>query len=181
MTVKEIREKIKGDKKMIIILAVGSFGMILLLISSFTGNANDKKTQSAEKTTLAAVSDFSVSEVENALEEKLRNMVNGIKGAGNADVMVTVASSGEYVYAENQKTQSDDNSLSEDREIVIHKSTGNGDSGLVISVKSPSILGVAVICDGGESAVVASEIKNMVTSLFGIGSDRVYVGARSAK
>ena len=66
--------------------------------------------------------------------------------------------------------------MSEDSEIVIYESQNGVDEGLVISIKSPDVIGVAIVCEGGESSVVKAEITKLVTSLFGIGADRVYVG-----
>ena len=36
--------------------------------------------------------------------------------------------------------------------------------------------GVAVVCEGGESAAVQAEISALVGALLGIGSHRIYVG-----
>lgn len=182
MTIHEIKDKLKQDKKLVLIFLCGGIGLIFLFISSITGSGikreSQANTQDAEK---SIISDISVNDMEHILEEKLSDMIGDVKGAGSAEVMISIASSGEIVYAENQKKESRDTFLSEDKEIVICKPNGNDDAGLVISIRGPDIRGVAVICDGGESAVVVSEIKKLVTSLFGIGSDRVYVGEKSAK
>ena len=83
------------------------------------------------------------------------------------------------MYAENIKKENDSNSVSEDSEIVVYESQNGADAGLVVSIRSPDIIGVAIICEGGESSVVKAEITKLVTSLFGIGSDRVYVGNKA--
>lgn len=180
MKLKALSDKIKQDKKILIPALLGALGLVMLLISSSFSAESSEKKEIDEQTPVSGVT-VSVSDVEQALENKLEAMIGGVKGAGSAKVMVTLLSSGEYVYAENTKDEKSDNKQSLDSEIVIYEASDGSDSGLVISVKSPEILGVAVICDGGGSAVVRSEIKSMVTSLFGITSDRVYVGTKSTE
>lgn len=178
MNIKEMLDKLKSDKKTAIIVLVGILGIFLLAMSNFSSekniNTNEDKVQSEETSSLT------VDDIEEKLEKRLGEMISQISGAGNVKVMVTVASAGEYVYAQNEKKESDGNSSSADSEIVIYDSS-NGDNALVVSIKSPDVLGVAVICEGGGSAVIKSEITKLVTSLFGIGSDRVYVGSKALK
>ncbi|MCD7774630.1 MAG: hypothetical protein LUG85_02170 [Clostridiales bacterium] len=172
---KDFLEKIKRDKKLIIIMAVGLFGAVLLLVSSF--DIDGDTAESSEETDCEPIV-ISSEDIEESLESRLKNMVESIDGAGNAEVMISVDSTGEYVYAENTKSDEDADSYSGENEIVIFEQSDGSDAGLIISVKNPEIRGVAVICDGGDSSSVKAEITKMVTNLFGIGSDRVYVGAK---
>jgi len=45
----------------------------------------------------------------------------------------------------------------------------------VIETKPPEVLGVTVVCDGGESDRVKRELVDMLTALFNIGSNRVAI------
>lgn len=173
----ELLDKLKKDKKLLIIAAVGILGIIILFVGSLKESGGRGSSQQAES--VPEERTMTAADIEEVLEEKLTAIVSQISGAGAVKVMVTVNSSGEYVYAQNSKTKNDSDSSSNDSEIVIYESAGKGDNGLVISVKNPEILGVAVLCDGGESAVIKSEVVQLVTSLFGIGSDRVYVGKKA--
>ncbi len=183
MKAKEIFEKVKGDKKLLIIAAAGFIGIIMLVLGGFSerNNAVSHKENADINSVNGAENEktLTASDIEDFLEKKLTAIISDVSGAGKVNVMVTVGSSGEYIYAENSKTKNDSDSSSKDSEIVIYESADKGDNGLVISVKSPEILGVAVLCEGGESSVVKSEIVKLVTSLFGIGSDRVYVGRKA--
>ena len=175
MNFKDIISKVKEDKKTLVIIAVGILGIFLLAFSNYFADTDiDSNEDKVDETVAQPISTESI---EKKLEERLTQIVSSVKGAGNTQVMVTVASAGEYVYAENKKYDKDSDSTSTDTEIVVFEQT-DSDTGLVISIKSPDVLGVAVICEGGDSAVVKSEITNLVTSLFGIGADRVYVGSK---
>lgn len=176
MTGQNLIEKIRQDKKLLLVMLIGISGAIMLI---FVGLGSEKQSVPDEKEQTTNVAIISTSEIENMLEEKLISIISLVKGAGKAKAVVTVGSAGEYVYAENIKKESDSNSVSEDSEIVIYESDNGVDSGLVVSIKGPDIIGVAIVCEGGESAVVKSEITKLVTSLFGIGSDRVYVGSKT--
>lgn len=169
-------DRIRQDKKLLIVVIIGLVGAVMLI---FVGSDTEKETFDDVSETTTKTSISSTSDIEKVLEEKLISIISQVKGAGKASAVVTVGSSGEYVYAENVKKESDSNSMSQDSEIVIYESQNGVDSGLVISIKGPDIIGVAIVCEGGESSVVKAEITKLVTSLFGIGSDRVYVGSKA--
>lgn len=175
MNYKNIITEIKKDKKTVIIITVGILGIILLALSNYSKNDNINSIEDNidDVQTTAITSE----NIEAKLEKKLVSLLSSIKGVGNVSVMVTVSSTGEYVYAENKKYDKDSDSVSTDTEIVLFEENDN-DTGLIISVKNPDILGVAVVCEGGDNAVVKSEITQLITSLFGIGSNRVYVGSK---
>lgn len=178
MQISEIINNLKNDKKNLIIIFVGFLGIILLAISNFS--SNDSINTNEDKVKNEANDIFTVEQIESNLEERLSETISKLSGVRDVTVMVSISSAGEYVYAKNDKSESDSDSSSLDSEIVIYDS-GENDSGLIVTIKSPDVLGVAVVCEGGEKAVIKSEIIQLVTSLFGIGSDRVYVGAKSSK
>lgn len=176
MNYKAITEKIKvliSDKKISAVLVAIVLVFIILLI-----NNTEEKTKmpvNAETTTMVSV--LSINDIQSEIEKQLEEMIKNVHGAGNVRVMVSLSSSGEYIYAENSKKENNGDKQLQDNEIVIYESDNGSDEGLIVSVKSPEISGVAVVCDGGNSSVVRSEITELVTSLFGIGADRVYVGS----
>lgn len=175
--IQNIIEKIRQDKKLLIVMMIGLVGAVMLI---FAGSEPEKKAnanQIIEDKSAEVVN--STADIEKLLEDKLISIVSQVKGAGKISAVVTVGSSGEYVYAENYREENDDGSVSKDSEIVIYESQDGVDSGLIISKKNPDITGVAIVCEGGDSSVIKAEITNLVTSLFGIGYDRVYVGSKA--
>lgn len=176
MEIQNLVDKIRQDKKLMFIFILGFTGVMVLVFMNFCSE-KEPSENTIETETTALVS--STQDIEKMLEKKLEDIISEIKGAGNTRAVVSVSSSGEYVYAENMKKENSNDSISEDSEIVIYESQNGTDAGLVISIRSPDIIGVAIICEGGESSVVKAEITKLVTSLFGIGSDRVYVGNKA--
>lgn len=176
MNYKAITEKIKvlmSDKKISAILVA----IVLVFIILFINNTEEKTKMPVNAETTTAVSVLSINDIQSEIEKQLEEMIKNVHGAGNVRVMVSLSSSGEYIYAENSKKENNGDKQLQDNEIVIYESDNGSDEGLIVSVKSPEISGVAVVCDGGNSSVVRSEITELVTSLFGIGADRVYVGS----
>ncbi len=178
MKINELLEKLKIDKKSAIVLLIGIFGIFLLGISTFFSNENINTNE--DKVETEVTTSISSEMIESKLEERLEDTISQLSGVGSVTVMVSVASAGEYVYAQNTKNEKDSDKYASDSEIIIYEDE-NGETALVVSIKCPEILGVAVICDGGSSSVIKSEITQLVTSLFGIGSDRVYVGSKASK
>ncbi len=178
MNTEKIAEKFRNDKKLILIIIIGLVGVLVLL---FSGSSDDtENTAQSEENNFSANASLTVlsaNETEKILAEKVENLVSQLYGAGEVTAEVSVSSSCEYIYAENVNSEIDSQySSSEDREFVIY--SDDAENGLLICIKNPEILGVAVICQGAESSVVRAEVTELVTSLFGIGSDKVYVGKK---
>lgn len=176
MKMEEFVGKLKNDKKMIVVVCIGIIGVLILMFLGNDSTSDNENEVGGEETTISNVS--SIDDIENKLETKLTEIISEIEGVGEVSVVVTVASSDSYIFAENVKSDNDSDSFSSDREIIIYQGK-DGDDGLKIGIRSPDVLGVAVVCQGAASSVVKSEITGLVTSLFGIGSDRVYVGNMS--
>ena len=176
MEIQNLINKIRQDKKLMFIFILGFTGVLMLVfMNSYSKKESAENIIETETTPIVC----STYDMEKLLEKKLEDVISEVNGAGKTKAVVSVSSSGEYVYAKNVKKENDNDSVSEDSEIVIYESQNGTDAGLVISIRSPDIIGVAIICEGGESSVVKAEITKLVTSLFGIGSDRVYVGNKA--
>ena len=169
----EMIEKIRNlkDKKKLLFIAV-FICLIMLILLSYGSSETEK---SPESTTSSVIVDEQAQ-----TQKKLEEIIARIDGVGNVSVMITYGSSGEYVYAENSKSESNGDKQSVNSEIVLHESPEGNDEGLIVSVKNPDISGVAVVCDGGYSMKIKAEITELVTRLFGIGADRVYVGTNAS-
>ncbi|MBQ6830984.1 MAG: hypothetical protein IJO59_07685 [Clostridia bacterium] len=119
-------------------------------------------------------------------EEKLRTIVSSIQGAGQCRVMITLENGVEYVYATEQKTNTDrqedsgqdSNKViqrddSEEKVIVID--SDNGREGLLVTEIQPTIKGVVIVCEGGDDKTVCERIVQAVTVVLNVSSKRVCV------
>ena len=89
----------------------------------------------------------SLSEYKEELEERLEKLCSEVDGVGRCTVMVTFLRGEENTYKGSQLTES----------------------------KPPRVLGVTVVCDGGDSTAVRARISQMLCALFDIGANRVAV------
>lgn len=161
--INKVKERIKSDKRLAIIVAVGILGILMLTLSSFFDK--EKKDVSVEPQ-----SEKNLSEYEQSIEKRLSELISSIEGAGKTQVMITLDSGDENVYA----TEDKGNETSYERSYVVIKQDGD-EGGMLLKVTEPEIRGVAVVCEGADSAKVRQEITGTVTAVLGIGTSRVNI------
>ena len=167
----KIVDKIKSDKRLAIIVIIGIVGILLLTLSELIPTKDKTSEAQTQKDTqqTATYADY-----EESIEKRLAALVSSISGAGNVKVMVTLDSENENVYAVEQKSNSSDSSSSDEKKYVIINKDGD-DDGLLLKIVEPEIRGVAIVCDGADSASVRQEIIKTVTAVLGISSNRVNI------
>ncbi len=164
-TVQKILEKIKRDKRIAIIVCIGLVGIILLTLSELMPQKSDAKQNEKSEN----VTDIRDSYEEN-IEKRLTSIVSSIDGAGRTEVMVTLASGDENVYAVKEKSSDG----SKEREYIVIDSDKN-ESGLLLKVIEPEIRGVAIVCEGADSAKIRQEIISSVSAVLGISTNRISI------
>ena len=171
MKLSKLKETIKNDKKLAVLLVIGVIGVMLLAISEIeTKPENDESGKADIKVTQETY--------EKELEKRLEKIVASVDGAGRAQVMITLKSSEENKYAvnsssENQISDGKSNSKSSNDYVVIDSSSG--DSCVVLRTESPKIQGVVVVCDGGDNSKVKNDVTNAVSALLGINVNHISV------
>lgn len=177
-----IAEKLKADKKLLIIMLIGFLGILILLFSEIGSKPDNEKVKDELTTEIQNQSNCEYTYVED-VEKKLGDLIRSIEGAGRAKVMVTLENGVEQVYASQDKTRSSsssgetsfEESLDKENQYIIIKSSDDGEKGLIVKIIQPSIRGVAVVCDGADSAVVKQNIVETVTAVLGISSAKVSI------
>ncbi len=159
---------LQDEKKRVnLLLSVGLAGLLLMALSEWLPE---------EKNTASEVQDPVLTELESdyalQLEERLQALISHMEGVGKVEVMVTLASGEESVYATDNQTQAD-GSMSTNHVLL-------GNDGLVQTVQSPRVLGVAVLCEGGGEAAVQNRVSTLVESLTGIGANHITVDKMTA-
>lgn len=169
ITFEKLKSIISADKR-VIILAVILLCILIILISN-----NDKEKQ-GENT-------LDTDEYISSVEARVENIVKTIDGAGECDVMIGLHSSGESIYVKENKKSSDstaDTNKSESEDCVITMSDSDGNEyALVRKELMPEISGVTVVCDGGDDKSVKNNVIIAVSTVLGIGSNKVCVIAKA--
>ena len=146
------------------IALLGIIGALLLLLAELWP-APRSAAQSAVSQPSADTVIFSY---EQQLEQRLGQLIMQVNGAGNTQVMVTVISGEETIYARDiqQKGEGDTTET--------HVLTGDG-SALPETTLSPVICGVAVVCEGGGDVATVARITEMLSALLDLPTNRISV------
>lgn len=156
----------KNLRYIIIILAV-----MLILVVFFTPSDNDK--QQVVETSVSA------DEYAGLLENSIADTVKSIVG-GKPTVMVTLKSGTEYVYANEEKSDTDeDESESRVKDSIEKKVVVLDDNGkevpLTVTEIMPEVKGIVIVCNGGNDSAVQTLIRNTISVALGVESDCVCV------
>lgn len=168
---KEIIDKIKDFLKKENVLKaaifIGIIGMILILVSNInSGDEKDEEISLAEENI-----DFTLSETySKKMESELKEILVSIDGVGKANVLLTITSTEEYVYAETIKNNS---SGSENDYVIIDG--GSKKEALIKKINTPQISGVVIVCEGGGNAKTCEKIYKSVSTALGIPTTKIYV------
>ena len=141
-------------KYVLIILLVG---LILLLLP--TGSKTKVKTAQA-----SPVSEQTQTQTIQAEEQRLTTLLQQINGAGQVQVLLSYRCSAERELATDGAG-----------EPTIISAGGGAQEAVELKTVSPQYLGAVVVCDGADSASVRLAIIQAVSSLTGLGSNKIAV------
>ena len=146
----------------IIGLAVGVFLLI------YGGGVFEKEEKSTEALMSSA---YDEATYEASLVEKVERVCKKVRGAGDVSVAVTLDGSYRAIYAQNLAEGSNSK-----REYFLIGS-GSSEKALLLGYSPPEILGVAIVCEGGESSIVRAEIISLVSALLDLPTNKIYVAS----
>lgn len=157
-------KSLKHKERYIVIACV--LGVALILLSELvpSGNSSTKKADDG-----VDYQEYIVS-----LEEKTQDIISSIEGVGKCKVMITLCETDESFYAANIEENTDSGHISKKNEYVFYEDNNN-DSPVLIKQTFPKVMGVAVVCQGGDNAFVKERVISAVSSLFGISSAKISV------
>lgn len=104
-------------------------------------------------------------------EERLRQILSQIEGAGKVEVLLTPLAGEETVY----QTDEDLSANGDRMETVIITDAQRAQHGLVKQVNPPVYLGAVVVCQGADRATVRLAIVEAVANATGLGADKISV------
>ena len=111
-------------------------------------------------------------------------LFGGRQGAGKVQVMITLESAGETVYArdeqsDTQTTQDGSDGVTDRKESYksehIIVDAADGKQPLVETHIEPEVKGVAVVCEGGDDITVIKRITDLVSVVLGLSTNRICV------
>ncbi len=166
----------EGDKKSFIIkIAVLAGAGVLLIVLGNTWMQN--RTAKKETAARSVSASEELHTYQKSLEEEIAALCASVSGAGRVTVAVTLSGGFTYEYATDYKTQSGGGSS----EVYVTAGSGSSESPIYLSVKPPGIAGIGVVCDGGGDASVRRELISLLSAAYGVGTNKIYVTASSAR
>lgn len=174
--IKNLKEKyISGGKKSgLVVIAI--VGILFILLASGSGGKEAK----------VQVKDENDKEYSKQLEEKIGQIVTAVTGDKSPVVAVTLETGREYIYANQNTTDSNrsedskgentanEESVKSSEEYIIVKNSDGGESPLIITEKKPIVRGVAIVCEGINTGTEESII-NSLTSMLDIPSRKISI------
>ena len=149
-----------------LLLVLGVAGMLLLALSEWLpARTTDPPAEAGETAQAEPAPDYAAE-----LEGRLRALLEQVEGAGRVEVMVTLLSGAETVYATDTDTAADGSGRQQ--HVLVSGAQGPA---LVERVAVPAVQGVAVVCEGGGSAAVQSRVTAIVEALTGVGTSHITV------
>lgn len=166
--VKKIWEKFGFN----IFILMGVLGVMLISLSELPKEKTDETAQA-----------YSADEYRKNMEEDLTRLLSAVNGAGQVQVMITLESGEETVYAWQEKTSDDvqkqDGESTTQRTTyeneVVMVSAGSDKQALVEKTMQPAVQGVVVVCRGADDIQVVSDITNAVSVALNVPTNRVCV------
>ena len=147
-------------------LLVFLLGVALALVPGKT-----KKTDAQQTAAETADTAFELSETQKQLEA----LLSTIDGAGRVRLMLTLSSGEQIIYQTDSRTTTASGSTTQETETVFRQSGSSEKEPAVQSVVYPKYQGALVVCDGAERASVRLAVTQAVSSLTGLGSNKIAV------
>lgn len=187
--IKELKH-LKKDQLLILLLA----GVLLLVISLPTEKKGEKQGISQESSSSQGEQNLWDEEAyRETLEVHLEELFSRMEGAGEVEVMITLASSSEKIVEKDtngeSETITEEDSAGGNRrttnivndETTVYGGKTDQEHPYVSKELTPQMEGVVVLAAGGDDAVVKKNITEAAQALFGIDTHKIRIIKMSEK
>lgn len=156
---------------------LGAVGVLCICLSEWLPSKRETETEKVTET---------AQQYCEQVENRLSDLLGEMDGVGTCRVYVTLESGVEYVYATAQKENADyvkdsnenGEKVSEredtEQDVILIDGT-DGKTGLLLTEIQPTVKGVVVVCDGGDTDDVVQRVTAAVTTALNISARRVCV------
>lgn len=146
-------------------------GMLLLVLSPRAAPTQQQEKINPETQQVDA-GQFQLQE----FEEQLAQILSQMEGVGRVKLTLSLKSTEEAVYAVNiRQTQQSETVSSYESQMSIVSSGTQGQSPVLVKSLYPVFRGALVLCDGADSDTVRLAVTQAVSTVCGIGTDKISV------
>ena len=107
--------------------------------------------------------------------ESLTEILQSVQGAGEVQVLLSVANGAETVYQTNSDISTSADGGTSRTETVIITDSQRNEAGLINQIKPPTYLGAIVVCQGADSPAVKLAIVEAVSKITGLSTNQICV------
>ena len=157
------------NKKIYIAVAGAVVGAVLLLFGGRLSGIGSSDT-GGSKTADEVVQTKAMDTYRSELEKRMEKLCTRVRGVGDVRVAVSLSGGFEYVYASNAKWSSGSSST---EYIVVDD--GADEKLVLLYEKVPEIIGIGVVCEGGDDSAVCAEVVQLLSAAFGVGAHNIHV------
>lgn len=152
-------------------LAIAVGGVILGALLLFFGNRSVRgKDNTATENPPTASPTQNVEAYRTELESRITELCRRVEGVGEVTVVVTLDGGFVVEYASDKKITAGGESTS-----YVTVGSGSDKTLVYVTERPPPIVGIGVVCTGGNSPEVRREVVNLLSAAFGVGSNKIYV------
>lgn len=181
------KDLMKKENKWKLILALLLLVLLYMSISFFTSGPSNKTTMAKVDSNNDNNQSAALKNYEEAQKIELKNILRQVQGIGNVEVMISFESGETKVPAMDSNTQSSTTEETDkeggkrvtnqktDGDKVVMSSSNGGNEPLIVKTYKPKITGVMVVAEGADDSKVKYDIAQAVSTLYGIGLDKVNV------
>lgn len=172
------------------LILLGILGVFLLVMGGLPHNrsAGNSVSPPSGSKAVDAPAQGGLATAEAAIEARLKSVLDQVEGAGQVDVRVTLAQGPLYQYAVN--TSSSSHQVDETNNDGAHRvtTTEKGEEGqlvmrqaggvqdpVVVRETGPEVLGVLVLAQGADNALVKARLTAAVETLLGVDPHQIVV------
>ena len=109
------------------------------------------------------------------MEDKLSALLSKVQGAGDVEVILTIAAGEEVIYQTNDDNSESDTSTSQNINTVTITDAERNQTGLIKQVRSEVYQGAIVVCRGADDPTVRLAIVDAVCRITGLGSNCISI------
>lgn len=162
MVAKNTIFRLLSSKKIYIFFILLFVGVLLLMFGG-----NDKKSEQGER---VEVESLDPAEYASFVEEQIESLCNRIDGVSGTYAVVTLKGGFQAIYAiDEQKT----NSGNKNQTVII--GSGSAEQAILRGYQYPEIVGVGIVCNGGDSYDIKNKIVTLVASTFNLSANKIFV------
>lgn len=159
--IQKLTEFIQKNRYVALVLLIGL--VLMCLPGKQSQTTQEKKTETIPV------------QQEVSIEERLSKILSQVAGAGEVQVLLTVASGEQTIYQTNDTLSNNGESTNSQSNAVTVTDSARNEQGLIKQINPPIYQGAIIICKGADSPTVRFSVVEAVSKVTGLSTDRISV------